>query len=238
MIWAPWEVTDPAKQKVPLSFLLQGGTNAAGQNYPIAYAPSGVGSMTPNGYFCITTCAQQGNTTPLTSFADTLSWNKGKHAFKGGIEMIYTHSTGTSTADKTIPNASGGNSAQNPVTAFANTATFPGLLSSGQTTAQQLLAFMSGSVASASQEFFIQSPNQLDHWLNYLDKKRRVVEPHENEMTMFFKDNWKIRPSFTLNAGIRWSYYGVPYEGQGLTIRPAGGHTQRRFFKGSVRFTF
>src|SRR5438876_3178178 len=77
VIWAPWEVTDPAKQKVPLSFLLQGGKNAAGQNYPIAYAPSVVGSMTPNGYFCITTCAQQGNTTPLTSYADTLSWNKG-----------------------------------------------------------------------------------------------------------------------------------------------------------------
>src|SRR5262249_30951859 len=29
VIWAPWEVTDPAKRKVPLSFLLQGGQNSA-----------------------------------------------------------------------------------------------------------------------------------------------------------------------------------------------------------------
>ena len=100
---------------------------------------------------------------------------------------------------------------------------FPGLTPTTQTTAGQLLAFMAGSVASASQRFFITSPTQLDHWTNYLDQKRRVIEPHENEMSVFFKDDWKVSPSFTLNAGVRWQYYGAPYEGKGLTIRPQGG---------------
>src|SRR5262249_16227090 len=149
-----------------------------GKNFPIAYAPSGVGAMSPNNYFCLTTCAQQGNTTPLTSIADTLSWTKGKHAFRGGIEMRYSYTRGSDTPTAPIPKGTGGNSALNPVTAFANTANFPGLTSTGQTTAQQLLAFLSGSVASANQYYFIQSPNQIDHWLNYLDRNRRILEPH------------------------------------------------------------
>ncbi len=220
-IYAPWEVPDPEQRKVPLSLLLQGGANASGQNYPIAYAPSGVGGMSVNNYSCLTLCAIQNNNTPLTSFADSVSWNKGKHAFKGGFELLLTHTTGVSTADQTIPFGTGGNSTLNPVTAFASAANFPGLTPTTQTTAGQLLAFMAGSVASASQRYFITSPTQLDHWTSYLEQQRRVMEPHENEMSVFFKDNWKLRPSFTLNAGVRWQYYGVPYEGQGLTIRPA-----------------
>ena len=175
------------------------------------------------------------NTTPLTSFADSVSWNKGKHAFKGGVELLFTHTTGVSTADNTMPQGTGGNSALNPVTAFANTTNFPGLTPTTQTTAQQLLAFMAGSVASASQRYYITSPTQLDHWTSYLDQQRRVMEPHENEVSVFFKDDWKIRPSFTLNAGVRWQYYGVPYEGQGLTIRPQGGQDGLALFGVSGR---
>src|SRR6185436_6645990 len=116
----------------------------------------------------------------------------------------------------------GGNSALNPVTAFANTANFSGLTPTTQTTAQQLLAFMAGSVASASQRFYMKSPTELDRWTSYLEQQRRVIEPHDNEVSVFFKDDWKVRPSFTLNAGVRWQYYGVAYEGKGLTIRPQG----------------
>jgi hypothetical protein len=85
VIYGPWEVPDPEKRKVPLSLQLQGEKNAAGQTFPIAYAPSGVGGMSVNNYTCLTLCAIQGNTTPLTSYADSVSWNKGKHAFKGGV---------------------------------------------------------------------------------------------------------------------------------------------------------
>ncbi len=235
VIYGPWEVPDPEQRKVPLSLLLQGGANASGQNFPIAYAPSAVGGMSVNNYSCLTLCAIQGNTTPLTSFADSVSWNKGKHAFKGGVELLLTHTSGVSTADNTMPQGTGGNSALNPVTAFASAANFPGLTPTSQTTAGQLLAFMAGSVASASQRYFITSPTQLDHWTSYLEQQRRVMEPHENEVSVFFKDNWKLRPSFTLNAGVRWSYYGVPYEGQGLTIRPAGGQDALALFGVSGR---
>src|SRR5262249_31522303 len=46
---------------------------------------------------------------------------------------------------------------------------------------------------------------------------------HSNEASMFFKDNWKVRESFTVNLGIHWEYFGVPYEGKGRAGLPIGG---------------
>jgi outer membrane receptor protein involved in Fe transport len=69
----------------------------------------------------------------------------------------------------------------------------------------------------------LQDPNDLTRWDNYVTKNRKITEPHQNEFSLFFKDDWKLLPSLTLNLGLRYEYYGVPYEGQGLTAVPAGG---------------
>jgi len=216
VIWAPWEVTDPEKRKIPESFLLKGGSG-----YPIAYAPAAVGAMSVNNYFCVTNCAQQGNTTPLTSYADTISWTKGKHTFKGGFDTRFTYTRGSETPTAPIPRATGG-AGLNSNTAFANTTNFPGLVSNNQTTANSLLYFMAGSVNDVFQWYFIQTPEHQNKWLGYADQNRKITEPHQNEFSLFFKDDWKLHPSFTLNAGVRYEFYGVPYEGQGLSIRPVG----------------
>src|SRR5919197_1302610 len=121
----PGKSRTPKKPKCPNRSCCGGG-----QNFPIAYAPAGVGAMSPNNYFCLTTCAQQGNSTPLSSYADTLSWTKGKHAFKGGIETRFTYTRGSDTPTAPIPRATGG-AGLNPATAFANTTNFPGLVSTG-----------------------------------------------------------------------------------------------------------
>jgi hypothetical protein len=223
VIWAPWEVTDPQKREVPLSLLLKGG-----QGFPLAYAPASVqGSaaqtaMTPNGYSCMTNCAQQGNKTPLYDYADTLSWSKGKHVFKGGVDVRFTYTRGSETPTAPIPRATGG-AGLNANQAFSNSTNFPGLVGNNQTMANSLLYFLAGSVNIANQYYFIQSPDHQNKWLTYLDRNRKINEPHENEFSLFFKDDWKVRPSFTLDIGLRYEYYGVPYEGQGLTIVPAGG---------------
>jgi outer membrane receptor protein involved in Fe transport len=177
--------------------------------------------MSVNNYFCVTNCAQQGNTTPLTSYADTITWTKGKHTFKGGFDTRFTYTRGFETPTAPIPRATGG-AGLNPNTAFANTTSFPGLVSTNQTTANNLLYFHAGSVNDVFQWFFIQSPDHQNQWMGYADKNRKITEPHQNEFSLFFKDDWKMHPSFTLNAGVRYEFYGVPYEGQGLSIRPVG----------------
>jgi len=218
VIWAPWEVTDESKREVPLSLMLQGQGG-----YPMTYVPAAVGAMSVNNYSCQTNCAQQGNNTPLYNYADTISWTKGKHAFKSGVDVRFTHTRGSETPTPTIARATGGGQTGLPVTAFSNTQNFTGLVTNNQTTATSLLYFLSGSVASANQIYFIQSSDHQNKWLNYNDRPRKISEPRENEFALFFKDDWKVRPSLTLNLGLRYEYYGVPFEGQGLTVVPKNG---------------
>src|SRR5206468_290625 len=40
---------------------------------------------------------------------------------------------------------------------------------------------------------------------------------HSNEFSAFVKDDWKVRPSLTLNLGLRYDYYGSPYISTGFT---------------------
>jgi hypothetical protein len=44
-----------------------------------------------------------------------------------------------------------------------------------------------------------------------------------HEFSAFFKDDWKIRPDLTLNLGVRYDYYGVPFIGNGMTVGLEGG---------------
>ena len=215
VVWAPWEVTDVEKRAVPLSLLLEGG------GFPIAVQLAMVGGMNTNNFSCFTNCAQQGNTTSLYQFGDTLNWIRGKHWFKGGGEIRYGFSRG-STPTAPIPRATGG-AGLNISNAFTNS--LPGFVSVNQSLATSLLYFLSGSLNRVQQVYLIQSPDHHNQWLDYnsMDDYRKISEPRQKEFSLFFKNDWKVNPSLTLNLGIRYDYYGVPYEGHGLTAVPVGG---------------
>jgi hypothetical protein len=42
-----------------------------------------------------------------------------------------------------------------------------------------------------------------------------LTQPRQNMGGVYFLDDWKITPTLTLNAGIRYDYFGVPYDGGG-----------------------
>ena len=65
--------------------------------------------------------------------------------------------------------------------------------------------------------------SQNPQWNSYLDHNRKLTWAHQNDWSAFFKDDWKVHPSFTLNLRVRYEFYGAPYEHRGLTPTPVGG---------------
>ena len=65
----------------------------------------------------------------------------------------------------------------------------------------------------------MQDPTKLDAFENYTTRPLRQRDFHGNEASFFFKDDWKLKSSLTLNAGLRWDYFGSFYESSGFMRR-------------------
>ncbi|PYS34610.1 MAG: hypothetical protein DMG14_29050, partial [Acidobacteria bacterium] len=164
----------------------------------------------------------RGQTSPVYSFTDSLSWTRGKHAFKTGFEGRLTSSRGYNFGDDPkllFPTVTIG-AGSIAVTGIANSAAFPGLIGSSITTAQNLLLDLAGSVSNVSRTFYIQKPTDRE----FTGLVQTPKDNHQNEWSAFFKDDWKIRSNLTLNLGVRYDYYGVPWETNGLMAFPVGGN--------------
>ena len=91
----------------------------------------------------------RGQTSPLFNYSDTLSWTKGKHAFKGGFELRFTSSRGFNGSDDpelyAMPLVAVG-AATSPVVGIS---TIPGI-GGNQTLAQNILTDLAGSVSNVT----------------------------------------------------------------------------------------
>jgi hypothetical protein len=83
------------------------------------------------------------------------------------------------------------------------------------------LTFLSGSLSGLSQGRFINQAKPA--WNDYPNEFAKIRDIAQNEFGFFFKDDWKATRDLTLNLGVRWDYYGVPYERNGLTTALKGG---------------
>src|SRR5262245_6225517 len=157
---------------------------------------------------------------PIYDYVDTLSWNKGKHAFKFGGEVRFQNSNGWN-SEYLIPYVNLGAGA-NPVQGL-DSVSVPGLAAQNQTLAQQILLDLSGSVDSIRQGFSI-SGSQNPTFLDYREEKQKRRDYHQRDWTVFVKDDWKVRPDLTFNVGVRYEFFGVPWEAKGLLGGVVGGN--------------
>jgi hypothetical protein len=217
--WAPWyvgrerDIGEASTESGKEAFALLPKYNGI----PMQVVPNTFGQGFMN--FSAGFGSTRGSWSPLTTIADTLSWIQGKHSFKVGLEFRRDRSEGWNDNNFTPLATIGEGNFPAPIT----TLTIPALTSNNATAARNILYNLSGSISNIRQGFDLREPN--GQFLGYQDGvKVKSRDWRGSEISAFFKDEWKVTPDVTLNLGLKYEWYGVPYEANGLAGRVIGGY--------------
>ncbi len=150
----------------------------------------------------ILTAFGQGRNSPVNEYTDNLTKVHGKHTLKFGGQLRFTDQYGFNDAG-IYPNISLSTANGNVPAASVSPA---GLTASQLTTFQGLYNDLLGRISSVTETFYsnlntFQAPGTP-----------RVRNFIYHEYGFFAQDDWRITPRLTLNAGLRWEFYPVPYE--------------------------
>ena len=161
----------------------------------------------------------QGRIAPLYMYNDTFHWTKGRHTVKFGGELRYVSQNGFSSFG-VMPRVQFGLGEFGPPLFGVDNASIPGL-EANEGRAQALLTDLSGAVDNVSQVFNA-SGGANPEFRAGEDRQRTW---RQREFSLFIQDDFKLKPSVTLNVGLRYEFYGVPWDANGRTAGLVGGST-------------
>ncbi len=141
-----------------------------------------------------TSNATQGRDLRRYTFTDNLTWVKGSHRIRFGTEIEHAPGTGFwGYCDPGCVTLASPEYLRSLLPAAAIAAYYPNLPSVIRTNADLLnLPFLGGVVG-------VGNPSQPPPY--NIDKAKQ-----NNRLRFYGQDSWKIKPSFTLNYGLAWSY--------------------------------
>jgi hypothetical protein len=157
--------------------------------------------------------APQGRISPVYQYSDRINWLRGRHAFKGGVEVRFDSSNGFNSF-RVVPEALTGAGA----VPYANINTIPGI-GNNSTAAQDILGDLSGSLASWVQAFNSAGGKTP----TYIPGEPVQRTWRQRSVAGYFQDDWKVTSTLTVNLGVRYDFYGVPYEANGKAVVPVNG---------------
>jgi hypothetical protein len=236
----PYLSTDPSQKSQAEKYLLPGGKSVLNPSYSYLVR---VGSAVSQGLLTRVGSAgaplNTGTSTSWTnsllySYGDTLSWSKGKHAFKFGAELRLPQNAGNGGVDP-YPNITLGNNTNatqtvSPFNSATNFPELPGLINSSLVSSFGVTAsprgdvaslsyFLNGSVNTANQFYYINNYSDLTNkrWQDYSTTGIRMRNQILQEWSAFAKDDFKVTKRLTMNLGVRWEFYASPYIQGGFT---------------------
>lgn len=155
----------------------------------------------------------QGRISPNYQFFNKTSMIRGKHNIKFGGQFWFVSTNGFNSFT-VLPRAIIGAGGV-PV---ANMGSVPGI-GANQTLAQNILNDLNGSLTELRQA--MNSPGGKNPVFLPGEVKQRTWK--ETEFALFYQDDWKVSRTLTLNLGLRYEFYGVPFDRNGKTAALANG---------------
>lgn len=154
---------------------------------------TGASGLTP---FNVTGTAQSRNGSNY-NLHDTLSWLKGRHSLSFG--GTYTRVTDREQSNPIVPAYTlGFDTTNDPAASLFSTANFPGATANELASARNLYALLTGRVSQITGNAVLQSNGQYVYRGNSLEKIQ------QREVGVFAQDQWRLRPHFTVNGGVRY----------------------------------
>jgi hypothetical protein len=128
---------------------------------------------------------------------DTLTWLRGKHNLTLGGDFTQVR---TWVNNQTlVPSISFGLDTNDPANGFFTAANFPGASTTNLNDAKALYAVLTGRVTQIS------GTSRLDENTNeYTYLGPAIQRGLLNEVGVYGQDSWRVSPTVTLNAGLRW----------------------------------
>jgi hypothetical protein len=186
------------------------GDNVEIYNFSTTYNPTGVnqlstGSLLTSPY---SSASSQRRRVPIPVIRDDFNWTVGNHnfGFGGTFKFIKTNSQLVNDFS-TYTLGLGGN------TATLNSALRPTNLRAGttaSTTYDRAFALALGHVAAIGSNYnYNNQGTQLAQGTGAVRRYRYF------QTELYFGDQWRVSPKLTLDYGVRYQLYSVPYEAQG-----------------------
>ncbi|HSH17055.1 MAG TPA: hypothetical protein VLD18_13525, partial [Verrucomicrobiae bacterium] len=158
----------------------------------------------------------QGRNGGIFQLIETFSWSKGRHNITIGgnwTEVIFKDFN----ASSAVGGVGLGITSDDPASGLFDPANFPGSSSTDRGNAQSLYGMLAGRVTSFSANVFLDIDSR-----QFTQGVRRLRNVRQTEIAMYIQDSFRLRPNFTVNAGVRWDYQGAPRDNFNMTFRNTG----------------
>lgn len=142
---------------------------------------------------------------PNFNWQDTMSWQKGAHSVNFGVSYWreqdhYTDPPGA------WPNYTLGIDPNDPANAMFTSANFPGATSAELNNARNMYAELAGRVSGVSGRNCY-DPSQ-GTYTKVGQLCRAILDEVQSQWGLFVQDSWRVRPTLTVNLGLRWDFVG------------------------------